>query len=932
MAIVDKAMSWSGAMRRLALGNPEFMHWLELHAQTELSDRIIDEWFAELSGQSETEADKALGLEQCRKVLRLLRKRVFFLAMVRDLAGLASLEEVTCAMTQLAQIAVRQAYRTAATELAARWGEPIDPVSNLPQELLLIGMGKLGGNELNVSSDIDLVALYGEEGETAGPRKISNHEFYVKLVRLMMPIISEFDGNGQVFRTDLRLRPDGDSGALAWSLSAFEQYLFSQGREWERYAWLKAEVIPAKAFKNSQSAEAVKTLESMRLPFVFRKYFDFDALAALRSLREQIRQDWERRAIGRHGVDITSNIKLGDGGIREIEFVVQLTQLIRGGRMPALRDRNLLSAIANQVSADLLAPDIASQLELAYRFLRKTEHMLQYREDAQTHLLPQDPALRKALAQAMGMSSDEFWDTLAKHRNFVAILFKQAFHLAGLGESSETALPVSAIEDDSHHESPHQFSRQLESAITRFSTQRDELSTRLVIFLEGHRIRALSVQNQQRLDSILISTLAACSQTNQPVATIYKMLDFLETVAQRSSYLALLAEYPGALNRMARMMGASPWAAQYLLKHPVVLDSLISWSSVMEPIDFERTRINLKKDLDSCKLSNGQPDVEQQMNMMRDLQHQISFQLLAQDLEGLFSVEHLSDQLSSLADLLLQESIDRVWPLVVSPQITATVSKPRLAVIAYGKLGGKEFGYSSDLDLVYLYDDQTEGAQEQYAKLSRRLTSWLSTLTSSGRMYEVDLRLRPDGEAGLLAISVQAFENYEKEHAWVWEHQAITRARFCAGNAEVGAKFETVRRNILSMERDPVELRREILAMRDKITAGHPNRSELFDIKHDSGGMVDLEFVTQYLVLLYARLHPGLLENLGNIGLLNLAGDYGLVDTKLATVGANSYRSLRHRQHVLRLQGAEKARVPQTELAFERKSIKDLWASVFDTK
>ena len=339
MAIVDNAMSWSGTLRRLALGNPDFVRWLDMHAQTQLNHHVIDSWFIELSGQPVS--DGVLSLEQCRKVLRQLRQRVFFLAMVRDLAGLASLEEVTGAMTRLAQLAVQQSYQTAATELANRWGEPIDPTSNLPQELILIGMGKLGGGELNVSSDIDLIMLYGEEGETAGPRKISNHEFYVKLIRMMLPIISEFDGDGQVFRTDLRLRPDGDSGPLAWSLNAFEQYLFTQGREWERYAWLKADVIPAKAFKNSNSLETVKNLESMRLPFVYRKYFDFDALAALRSLREQIRQDWERRATGRHGVDITSNIKLGDGGIREIEFVVQLTQLIRGGRMPVLQERNL---------------------------------------------------------------------------------------------------------------------------------------------------------------------------------------------------------------------------------------------------------------------------------------------------------------------------------------------------------------------------------------------------------------------------------------------------------------------------------------------------------------------------------------------------------------------------------------------------------------
>ena len=926
MSIVDKAMLWSGTLRRLAQGDLVFVDWLESQAHVVLNRDVIQTWFVELSGQPVSAA--TLNTERCRKVLRLLRKRVFFLSMVRDIGGLATLEEVTGAMTTLAEIAVQQAYQTCARELAERWGEPIDPQTQLPQEMMMIGMGKLGGSELNVSSDIDLVMLYDEEGETSGPKKISNHEFYVKLTQLILPILSAFDGDGQVFRTDLRLRPDGDSGALAWSLSAFEHYLFTQGREWERYAWLKARVLPAKAFKSSQPDEAIKSFEGMRLPFVFRKYFDFDALAALRNLRAQIRQDWEKRASGRAGLDVSSNIKLGDGGIREIEFLVQLTQLIRGGRTPLLRERNLIKALHSQVLNKLLDPDIADQLEQAYRFLRKTEHLLQYREDAQTHLLPKDPETQSALAAAMGLSEKFFWETLSAHRSFVSSQFKQAFRIAGLSDETDV-LPSPAADFISTH---HLFSVPLASAIAKFGHQREELSTRLKLFFQSHRIQSLTTHSRQRLESILVSALAASAQTEHPLATTYKMMDFLETIAQRSAYLALLAEYPGTLNKLTRLMAASPWAAQYLLRHPMLLDSLISWSSMMQPTEFDQLRDQLKKDLDQCMLGDGQPDVEQQMNLMRDLQHQISFQLLAQDLEGLLSVERLSDQLSSLADLLLQESIHRVWSLVVKPGVDDTPVLPRLAVIAYGKLGGKEFGYSSDLDLVFLYEDQRESAQEQYAKLSRRLTSWLSTLTSSGRMYEVDLRLRPDGEAGLLAVSVDAFETYEREHAWVWEHQAITRARFCAGDLDVGLKFEEIRRNILCRERDPVGLKQEILLMREKITAGHPNRSGLFDIKHDPGGMVDLEFVTQYLVLRYAKDHVGLIENLGNIGLLSLAAEEGLIDAKLASIGANSYRSLRHRQHLLRLQGADKARVPTTELVFERESIQNLWKHVFETK
>jgi len=923
MSILDNALAWSGALRRQQQGNPEFVNWLEANAQVPLTRNLIDIWFEEFA--CATRERVILETDKCRKVLRQVRKRVFFLAMVRDLAGLASLEEITTAMTELADLAVSQAYRSIANDLTKIHGEPIDPTTGLPQEMLIVGMGKLGGQELNVSSDIDLIMLYGEEGETTGPNKISNHEFYVKLTRKMMPVISEADENGQVFRTDLRLRPDGDSGPLAWSLDAFEQYLFTQGREWERYAWLKARVIPAKIFEGSDSSNSLRMIESMRLPFVYRKYFDFDTLAALRSLRERIRLDWERRALAQNGLDVELNVKLGQGGIREVEFVVQLTQLIRGGRMASLRDRGLLEALNAQKLAGLMTPEATERLACAYRFLRRTEHALQYREDSQTHLLPQDPELRAGLAAAMRLPGELFWKTLAEHRAHVAALFKNAFRIAGLNDE----VPESNAADT--QDALLSIEKNIERAIAPYGDDAQELTKRVAIFLSSHRIRALSSNSKTKLDTVLPQAIEAASHTNHRLQTAYRTLDLLETIAQRSAYLALLAEYPETLTRITRMIAASPWAAQYLIQHPVVLDSLISWPTMMEAIDFVRIATNLNKDLNACVLANGQPDIEQQMNLMRDVQHQISFQLLAQDLEGVLSVEQLADQLSALADLMLEQALRCVWPLVVKPGQGSTPSEPKLAIIAYGKLGGKEFGYSSDLDLVYLYDDPRDEAAEQYAKLSRRLTSWLSTMTSSGRLYEVDLRLRPDGDAGLLAVSVQAFEQYELNHAWVWEHQAITRARFSAGDRQVGRRFEEIRRTILTLERDASSLKNDIIEMRKKITAGHPNSSPLFDIKHDEGGMVDLEFVTQYLVLLYARRYPELIKNLGNITLLQLASKYNLIDHELAITGANAYRALRHKQHILRLEGAEKARVPESELLSERESVRALWKTVFET-
>ncbi len=930
---LSTALAWSGTLQRLIQGNPDFGVWLEEQSDRPVNVQRICMWFEELSGQAA--ADAVLDIAQCKKVLRQLRKRCFFLLMLRDLAGLATLQEVVSAMSALADLCVEQAYRCIMAELVAIHGIPRDPESGLPQEMIIIGMGKLGGQELNVSSDIDLVMLYGEEGETDGERPISHHEFYSRLTRRMMPVISEPDGDGQVFRTDLRLRPDGDSGALAWSLDAFEQYLFAQGREWERYAWLKARVMPAKAFQESNSVNAIRHFESMRLPFVYRKYFDFDALQALRVLRERIRQDWQRRALARPGLDTQNNIKLGEGGIREIEFVAQLSQLIRGGRMPALQQRGLLEALQAQQRAGILTADTCEGLSKAYCFLRKTEHALQYFDDAQTHMLPHDPLRMQGLAAAMQMSPEQFAQTLAAHRKFVAETFRNAFRIAGLSDETQSNKSSESSAESKNEQSASDTSCQeidpscnLEQVVRYFGEDTAELTRRVESFLDSHRVRSLSVNSRNRVDTILPIAFRAALKTPSPMIAALKLLDLVEAIAQRSAYLALLAEYPETMARIARMMAASPWAAQYLIQHPVVLDSLIAWRTLMEPLDFNQLAASMHADLDLCVLEDGMPDVEQQMNLMRDSQRQISFQLLAQDLEGILSVEKLADQLSALADMLLSETIGRVWPMVAKADANGIRPLPQMAVIAYGRLGGKELGYSSDLDLVYLYDDPREDAAEIYAKLGQRMTSWLSTMTSSGRLYEIDLRLRPDGDAGLIAVSVQAFETYQLTHAWPWEHQALTRARFAAGDSRVGLLFEKVRQKVLCMPRDALSFANEVRAMRIKMLQGHPNNTQDFDLKHDCGGMVDLEFVTQYLVLLHAKKHPELIGNLGNIALLKLAGQAGLIDMDQAVQAADAYRNLRRLQHALRLKGAEKARIDPAQVQQDRDAIRTLWENV----
>lgn len=909
---LESTLKWSGALRRQLSATPEFADWLLEHSKHELDADSIKNWFIELTPSATLDAQEAL-----KQQLRLLRRRVFFTLMLRDFSDRTSLAEVGSAMSFLADLSVSKAYKLISKEMAISHGTPIDPTTKAPLEMLIIAMGKWGGCELNVSSDIDLITLYPFDGETKGPRPRSYHEYFGRLTQRMLPILSQTNAFGQVFRTDLRLRPDGDAGPLSWSLNALAHYFLKQGREWERYAWIKGRSLTLKSHKDSQPQAFQEQVEHLRIPFVYRKYFDFDALAALRDLRERIRQDWQRKVIAKDSLESTHNIKLGDGGIREIEFVVQLNQLIRGGRWPSLQQQNLQAAVQAQVQADLMDADLARSLLKAYDFLRRTEHFLQYQNDEQTHLLPTDSNTYSALADALGMETSRFTAELNEHRQCVHHTFQDAFRIAGVEKKTSTA--PTAIPS---------VAPSATASIPDVAT--DTLEKQSRDLLNSHRIQRLPSFSKERLQKLLPLFRDAAQQSDDPIETNKRTHAIIEQIASRSAYLALLLEYPATVQRLTKMAGASPWATHYLSQYPLVLDSLIEWQSLLETPDFDALAEQLHLELDACLLPNGQADIENQMNLMRDLQHQVSFQLLVQDLEGLLTVEALADQLSALADMLLAETIHRTWPLANPKQQLNDLSEPHFAVIAYGKLGGKELGYASDLDLVFLYDDPDQGAVERYVRLGRRMVSWLTTLTSSGRMYEVDMRLRPDGDAGLIAISIEGFEKYQSSQAWSWEHQAITRARFVAGDAQIGARFERVRQDILLQKRDPGLFKQDVIKMREKIAIAHPNTSGLFDIKHDRGGMVDIEFITQYLVLCYAHQHAPLLNNLGNIALLGIAAQQQLIPTSLSDQAISAYRVFRRFQHNLRLQGAAVARLPLAQVQIERDAVLALWRTVMN--
>ncbi len=779
-----------------------------------------------------------------RQRLRRLRERVVLRVMARDLIARAPLEEVCGTMTELAEVTIAAALE---------WLQA--------PELVVVGMGKLGGRELNVSSDIDLVFLHAQ------PERAQRLEAPARrLIRLLADVTED----GFVFRVDMRLRPYGESGPLVCSYDFLEQYFVTQGREWERYAWIKA-----RAFTGAEHDELAKIIR----PFVYRKYLDYATLDAMRGLHAEVRRDVERRELAGH-------VKLGPGGIREIEFIAQALQLIRGGRDAALTVRPTLPVLSALAERNLLPPAAARELSAAYVFLRRVEHALQYLDDAQRHDLPEDAEDQRGLALMLGYADwAAFAPELAGHRAGVTRHFDAVF--------AEKAAGADAPWPD---------------------------HPQLGALRASQRYAALPADSRRRLDRVVPALARATKRTPDPEATLTRGIAFLEAIASRAAYLALLAEHPEALERVARIIGASSWAAEFITRHPLLLDELLDDRVLYAPPEFAALGTVLR-----ARLAEHAGDTEHRMNLLREAHQAQVFRLLAQDLAGRLTVERLADHLSALADLMLELVIECAWRDLPRKHREGA---PSFAVVGYGKLGGKELGYASDLDIIFLYDDPNEQAGEAYARLAQRVNSWLSSRTTSGVLFETDLELRPSGASGLLVSSVAAFAEYQASRAWIWEHQALTRARFCAGDRAVGDGFERIRIEILTRSREARPLAQEIVAMREKLHAAHPNKSELFDLKHDRGGMIDIEFAVQFLVLANARRHRDLTGNLGNIALLQMAAGHGLIDAALAERCRNAYREFRRLQHGLRLNGAQYARVPRTDVQAHIDAVQRLWGSV----
>lgn len=851
--------------------------------------------------------------------LRIVRQLVMERLAVLDCEQQLPLADVTRAVTELAEFALDAACQESLAELEAVHGAPRSAEGE-PARLFVVGMGKLGARELNVSSDIDLIYLYDHDGETEGGAegrsRLSNQEYFARAVKRIYALVGDTTEHGFVFRIDLMLRPNGNSGPTVVSIDALEEYLQVQGREWERFAWLKSRVVAPLASLADGSAQA---LRGVVLPFVFRRYLDYSVFDALRILHRQIREQSARRSAGRP--ERANDVKLSRGGIREIEFTVQLLQVVRGGQFPELRTRPTLDALQRLARAGLMPQETADTLGAAYEFLRRVEHRIQYLDDQQTHMLPVSDDDLHWIAQTMGFEGTcPFLAQLDTHREFVA----QEFDTLLGGETK-----CSGCNGQKKQITETELVDLIEALPPAFGA-------RVRAWRDNPKVLALRDETRARLRQLVQRTGQwlresdgeAADELASREAAALRWADWIEPLLRRENYLALLVERPAVQERLLRLLGAAKWPARYLMQHPGVIDELASdemLSGRFDAADFER---ELEQRHEALRRT-GEADEERLLNLLRHAHHAEVFRALARDVDGRITVEQVADDLSALADVVLRVTARWCWPHVRNPHR----EQPQFAVIGYGKLGGKELGYGSDLDIVFVYDDDDERAGDVYAAYVRKLINWLTVKTREGDLFEIDTALRPNGNSGMLTTRFEAYEKYQlgrgSNTAWTWEHQAMTRARFVLGDPALGERFDGVREAVIVAPRDHAALKAEIIAMRDKVRAAHPVKPGRFDVKHSPGGMVDAEFAVQFLVLSASGAHPELISNVGNIALLARAELAGLLPEGVGHEAGAAYRELRRVQHRARL-NEEPTQVTLPALAKECDAMLTLWKAVFD--
>ncbi len=871
-----------------------------------------------LSVALDAELEVAANDADVMRVFRVFRRRQMVRIAWRDLCGWAPVDEILADLSALADVCIRAAYDHTTRAFSVRHGQPRDPAGNI-QPLVILGMGKLGGCELNFSSDIDLVFLYPQAGDTDGPRPISNSEYFIKVGQRLIQLLSSTTADGFVYRVDMRLRPFGESGPLATSFDSFEAYLQQNGRDWERYAYVKARVITGVEFEPDLYRNLLR-------PFVYRRYLDFGVFESLRGMKEMIAREVERR-------DLRDNIKLGYGGIREIEFVVQAFQLIRGGSDRRLQSRELLPTLSLLTGQKLLPRNAVDELADAYRFLRRVENRLQEWNDEQTHLLPTTADAQLRLALSMGMDT---WHALQAvldgHRRRVSQHF-EAIVFAPATDASESMAALTTLLDPDAGETARK------GELARLGFEHTEgMLAHIDRLRESGYYRRLDENGRRRLHVLLPRLLKAAESDAHPDVTLGRLLKVVEMIGGRTVYLALLNENRTALDRLIDLCARSQFLADQIAAFPLLLDELIDERLVDMLPSRQEFKVDLKERMEGARLE----DAERQIELLKQFQRAAMFRIAVADLTGHLPLMKVSDRLTDLAELILEEVYSLAWAQVTDrhglPQCgpdEAHLRPAGLIAVAYGKLGGIELGYGSDLDLVFLHDSagdvQRTGGKQAidnsvfFARVCQRIVHLLTVHGAAGRLYEIDTRLRPSGKGGLLVQSLTGFSDYQRKEAWTWEHQALLRARAVAGEPALEAQFEAIRIDTLrtAVRRDTLqeEVRTMRARMRNELSRAKAGQ---FDLKQDAGGIADIEFLTQFWMLKWADRYPEIIYFSDNIRQLESLASGNLVPQTDVDFLTSTYRKYRERMHHLSLDEASGI-IDAAEFVEERRQVIEMW-------
>lgn len=838
--------------------------------------------------------------DELAQQIRLFRHREIIRIIWRDICELSLLNETVMDLSNLADACINVGIDYLHQSLAKEWGEPYANNGNKPQRMLVLGMGKLGARELNLSSDIDLIFAYPHSGTTKGGKKErSCQEFFVRLGQQLIKLLDEITAEGFVFRVDMRLRPYGQSGALVSNFDALESYYEEQGREWERYAMIKCRAV-------SGEAEAIDDLYNRLSPFVYRKYVDFGVFDSLREMKALINREVRRK-------NAEDNVKIGPGGIREIEFIAQSFQLIRGGKMPSLRERNLLKVL-EVFSVESILPDEAlKELTQAYQFLRHTEHRIQAMQDKQTQQLPIDKFERERLAIAMNNESwDSFYQTLSQHKKNVRKHFEKIVSSENKVTEAKQDSLLSLLWLQAGSVENVEKLKAVNTILSTYSLDKSvfaELYAGLQSLKTSRQYQAMQSIGKDRLDRLMPLLIECVLTEKMPDIVLCRLQELLLGIMRRSVYISLLLENPKALKRLIGLCSASPWIAEEFGRQPLLLDELVDDVALFDLPGVDGLADELRQQL----LRIPEEDLEQQMECLRQFKKGHVLRVAASEITEALPLMRISDYLTDIAETVLQEVLPLVWDQLVlkygypsGPD--GDVTQPEFIIVGYGKLGGLELSYGSDLDMVFIYDapagftsnrERSIDNQAFYTRLGQRIIHILNANTPGGDLYDVDMRLRPSGNSGLLVSTLPAFEKYQQGKAWVWEHQALVRARVVAGSARLAERFNTLREKILCLPRDTETLKKAVIDMRNKMIEQFANDTDgVFNIKQSRGGIVDIEFMVQYTVLNYARQIPALAQFSDNVRLLELFADHGLMDSQVAKQFRDiyiDYRSAVHR-------------------------------------